>query len=70
MERISLTSLPMVEGGYSSVMVVKVLPEEEEESWRVACERRVDLMALSIAPRDIFALFVIEVEGERLLKWI
>lgn len=51
MERISLTSLPMVEGGYCSLM--GLVPEE---SWRVAWERRVDLMALSIVARDIFAL--------------
>lgn len=56
MERISLTSLPMVEGGYSSSVMVVVVVPEEESSWRVvACEeRRVDLMAWSIAPRDIF----------------
>ena len=51
----------MVEGGYSSSvsLVVVVVPEEEEESsWRVVTceERRVDLMAVSIAPRDIFLL--------------
>ncbi len=54
MERISLTSLPMVVGGYCSVMgLVVVVPEVER--WRVACSRRVDLMALRIVARDIFA---------------
>ncbi len=35
-----------------------------EESWRVAWERRVDLMALSIVARDIF------VEVEEQWQWI